>query len=170
MFENRQLAVFEGKCCRFRNSSECLKTHCGANSWPIWTQKVSKEAQICRLQTSIRVFPKIFCCTWAVGCRKFVQYIRMLCSGRFILVESVPSFLRRNKIKPVSHEKHHQLSTIESKVFSKHFKQPRQNTSASDLCKQPRPAALAANSLSQKPQQIHYGQNSFLHSQKSTIL
>ena len=27
MFENRQLAVFEGKCRRFRNSSECLKTH-----------------------------------------------------------------------------------------------------------------------------------------------
>ena len=35
------------------------------------------------------VFPKICCCTWAVSCRKFVQYIRMLCSGRFILVESV---------------------------------------------------------------------------------
>ena len=31
----------------------------------------------------------MFCCTWAVGCRKFVQYIRMVCSGRFILVESV---------------------------------------------------------------------------------
>ena len=44
MFENRQLTVFEGKCCRFRNSSECLKTHCGANNWPIWTQKVPKEA------------------------------------------------------------------------------------------------------------------------------
>ena len=29
MFGNRQLAVFEGKCRRFRNSSECLKTHCG---------------------------------------------------------------------------------------------------------------------------------------------
>ena len=28
-------------------------------------------------------------CTWAVGCRKFDQYIRMLCPGRFILVESV---------------------------------------------------------------------------------
>ena len=26
---------------------------------------------------------------WAVGCRKFVQYIRMLYPGRFILVESV---------------------------------------------------------------------------------
>ena len=52
-------------------------------------QKVSKEAYRCRLQTFIRVFPKIFCCTWAVGCPKFVQYIRMLCSRRFILVESV---------------------------------------------------------------------------------
>ena len=32
----------------------------------------------------------MFCCTWAVGCQIFVQYIRMLCPGRFILVESVP--------------------------------------------------------------------------------
>ena len=37
----------------------------------------------------MRVFPKIFCCTWAVGCRKFVQYVRMLCPVRSILVESV---------------------------------------------------------------------------------
>ena len=44
MFENRQIAVFEGKCRRFRNFPECLKTHCGANDWPIWTQKVPKEA------------------------------------------------------------------------------------------------------------------------------
>ena len=34
-------------------------------------------------------FSKIFCCTKAVGCQKFVQYIRLLCHGRFILVESV---------------------------------------------------------------------------------
>ena len=40
MFENRQIAVFEGKCCRFRNSSECLDTHCAANDWPILMQKV----------------------------------------------------------------------------------------------------------------------------------
>ena len=37
----------------------------------------------------LRVFPKMFCCTWVVGCWKFVQYILMLCPGRFILVESV---------------------------------------------------------------------------------
>ena len=36
--------VFEGKSRRFRNSSECLKTHCAGNNWPIWTQKVPKEA------------------------------------------------------------------------------------------------------------------------------
>ena len=34
-------------------------------------------------------FPKIFSCTRAVGYRKFVQYIRMLYTGRFILAESV---------------------------------------------------------------------------------
>ena len=32
MFENRQLAVFEGKCRRFRDSSECLKTHCAVKN------------------------------------------------------------------------------------------------------------------------------------------
>ena len=31
----------------------------------------------------------MFCCRWAVGRQKFVQYICMLCPGRFILVESV---------------------------------------------------------------------------------
>ena len=36
----------------------------------------------------------MFCCTWAVGCWKFVQYIRMLCTGRFILVESVYMILK----------------------------------------------------------------------------
>ena len=35
------------------------------------------------------VFPKTFCGTWAVGCQKLIQYMRMLCPGRFILVESV---------------------------------------------------------------------------------
>ena len=40
----QQLTVFEGKCRWFRISSECLKTHCGANNWPIWTQQVPKEA------------------------------------------------------------------------------------------------------------------------------
>ena len=33
----------------------------------------------------------MFCCPWGVGCQKFNQYIHMLCSGRFILVESVSS-------------------------------------------------------------------------------
>ena len=43
MFENRQIAVIEGKCRRFRNSSECLKTHFAANNWPIWTQRCQKK-------------------------------------------------------------------------------------------------------------------------------
>ena len=52
MFENRQLTVFEEKCHWFRNSSKCLKTHCAVNNWPIWTQKVPKEAKRCGLQAS----------------------------------------------------------------------------------------------------------------------
>ena len=69
MLENRQLAVFKGKCRQFRNSSECFKTHCGANNWPIWTQKVPKEAQRRGLQASIRLFPKIFWYTWTLNSR-----------------------------------------------------------------------------------------------------
>ena len=44
------------------------------------------------------MFSKIVCSTWAVGCQKFVQYIRMLCSGRFILVESVPMHIFLSKL------------------------------------------------------------------------
>ena len=40
MFGNQQIAAIEGKCRRFRNSSECLKNHCAANNWQIWTQSV----------------------------------------------------------------------------------------------------------------------------------
>ena len=35
------------------------------------------ESKRCKLPTSLRVFSKLFCCTWTVGCQKFVQYIRM---------------------------------------------------------------------------------------------
>ena len=34
-----------------------------------------------------------------VGCQSFAQYIRMLCTGRFILVESVAMRLLNNRIK-----------------------------------------------------------------------
>ena len=44
MFENREIALIEGKCRRFRNSSECSNTYSAAKNWPIWTQKVPKEA------------------------------------------------------------------------------------------------------------------------------
>ena len=76
MSENDKMAVFEGKCRRFRNSSECLKTHCASNNWPIWTQKGAKRSVKMWLPTSTRVFSKIFCCTWMVGCQKLAQYIR----------------------------------------------------------------------------------------------
>ena len=51
-------------------------------------QKKRKDVEYTLLK---EFFPKIFCFTWAVDCRKFVQYIYMLCPGRFILVESVTS-------------------------------------------------------------------------------
>ena len=85
MFQTRLIAVIEGICRRFRNSSECLKTHCAANNCPIWTQKSPKEALRVGLQTSTRDFPKICCCTRTAGGQKFVYYICMLYTGGFIL-------------------------------------------------------------------------------------
>ena len=52
VFEYRLLAVFEGKCRQFRNSSECLKTHSGANIWPIWTQKVPTPNRSVKMYTT----------------------------------------------------------------------------------------------------------------------
>ena len=98
--KNSKSTSFPIKNSNFAVFNYFSKTHCASKNWPIWTQKVPKEAQRCRIPTSIRVFPKIFCCKWAVGCRKFVQYICMLCPGRFILVESVRNeFLTANRTK-----------------------------------------------------------------------
>ena len=44
MFDNRQFAAIEGKSRRFRNSSKCLKTHCGLNNCPTLAKRVAKEA------------------------------------------------------------------------------------------------------------------------------
>ena len=40
------------------------KTHCASKNWPIWTQKVPKEAYTFKLPTFVRFCSKIFCCTW----------------------------------------------------------------------------------------------------------
>ena len=62
MFKNQQIALIEGKCHRFWNSSDSKstsfsfensdftvfmhfsKTRCASKNWPVWTQKVPKEA------------------------------------------------------------------------------------------------------------------------------
>ena len=44
LFGNLQIAAMEENCRRFRNSSECLNIRRASNNWPIWTQKVPKEA------------------------------------------------------------------------------------------------------------------------------
>ena len=87
MLENRQIAVIEAKCRRFRNSSQCLKTRRASNNWPIWTQKVPKEAQRLGLQTSIRAFSKIF------SRKKFGQYIRMLPYSRSVAWTQLGTYL-----------------------------------------------------------------------------
>ena len=47
MFENGQIAVFEGKCCQILSSSESLNSYCASNNNPIRTQKMTKEALRC---------------------------------------------------------------------------------------------------------------------------
>ena len=91
MIENRQLADFKGKCCRFRNSSECLKIHCGTNNWSIWTQKVPTEAKRCGLQTSGRVFFQKYSVVLVHEQSAVENSFSMLYPGRFVLVESVGS-------------------------------------------------------------------------------
>ena len=44
MFENRQIAVIEAKCHRFRNSPDCLKTQRASNNGPNGTQKGAKRS------------------------------------------------------------------------------------------------------------------------------
>ena len=40
----------------FSISKHSSKTSCASNNWPIWAQKVPKDAQRCWLQTYVRVF------------------------------------------------------------------------------------------------------------------
>ena len=91
---------FLRKCRRFRDSSECSKTHCASNTWPIRTKKLSKEAWRCKLPIYMRVFSKIFWCKRIVGRQKFVQYIPMLYLGCFILVSTVskPNNQKKRKL------------------------------------------------------------------------
>ena len=56
---------FRTKMLPISNSSECSKAYCASNNWPIWTQKMAKEAWRCELQTVILAFSKILCSTYA---------------------------------------------------------------------------------------------------------
>ena len=67
MFENRLRAFFEGKCRRFRNPTvpriidQFRRKRC-QKKLKMWTKNFSKN------------YPKIFYCSWAVDCRKLIQY------------------------------------------------------------------------------------------------
>ena len=87
---------FRRKYLRFWDSSECSKIHCASNTWPIWTQKLSKEAWRCKLPIYMRVFSKIFWCKRIVGRQKFVQYIRMLYLGLIDLNRTVYGIKYKN--------------------------------------------------------------------------
>ena len=58
-FENRRHFPPITAICRFSNI-RTSKIHCASNNWPIWTQKVPKEALRCGLQTCTWVFQKQF--------------------------------------------------------------------------------------------------------------
>ena len=76
---------FRRKMSPISNSCECSKAHCASNNWQIWTQKVPKEAWRFELLTSLTFFSKVLCCSRFVDSQKLGQYIRMLCTGWFIL-------------------------------------------------------------------------------------
>ena len=59
ILENAQIAVFKGKCRRF---SENLDAKGAWRSVMIWAMHFCNS------------FSKVFCCTWAGGCQRFVQY------------------------------------------------------------------------------------------------
>ena len=63
-------------CLLFRNSFECLKTHCAANNWPSWTQNFYKV-----------FFKNIL--LYIHGRLSKICSVRMLYPGRFFFIESV---------------------------------------------------------------------------------
>ena len=93
MFENDQIAFFEGKFRRFRNCSDCLKNHCAANmeyltklnakgarrSVKMWTTKFYERF----------FFKNIFYTVHERSSVSSVLYMPMICPGRFFVVESV---------------------------------------------------------------------------------
>ena len=70
MFENRQLAVFEGKCRRFRNSSELTLPR-------IIDQLRRKRCQKKHKDVDYKLLLNFF--------QKYAHCIRMFCTGCFIL-------------------------------------------------------------------------------------
>ena len=78
MFGNRQIAVIEGKCRRFRNSFECSNTYCAANNRPIWTQKVPKK--------SVKMWTTIFYKT-------FFKNILLYMNGRLSKTRAVHTYV-----------------------------------------------------------------------------
>ena len=88
MFENRQIALIEGKCRRFRNCSEFLKAHCAVprKIYLFGCKRCQKKRNDVDYKLLEKVFSKIFFRTRTAGCQKFVQYNRMLYPGRFILI------------------------------------------------------------------------------------
>ena len=87
MFENGQIVAIEGKCRRFRNSSEFLKTNLDAKgakkSVKMWTTNFYKS---CFLNSLLYMNGQLSKIQW---------YIHMLCPGQFILIESVNSLICR---------------------------------------------------------------------------
>ena len=76
MFENRQLAVFEGKFFRSFKDSLCCEQ---------WTNLDAKGAKRSVKMSTTSFYKSFF---------KIVQFMHMLCPGRFILVESVPKIFK----------------------------------------------------------------------------
>ena len=79
MFENRQIALFDGKFRRFRIVKD-LWRHPALRMINQFGRKwIQKKRKDVALYVYLFFFKKISWCIWKAGCQKFVYYTRMLC-------------------------------------------------------------------------------------------
>ena len=86
MFENRQLAVLEEKCRRFRNSSECFRFTVPRIIDQFGHKRCQKKRKDVGYKLILEYFQKCFTVHEQLAVKNSLStYICMLCSGCFIL-------------------------------------------------------------------------------------
>ena len=98
-FPNRRHFPLKAAICRFPNILQRLTVPRMIDQFV--RKQCQKKPKDMDYNLLDEFFQKIFCCTWRVGCHKFIQYIRMLYPGQFILIESVVWTCKEGRIKPL---------------------------------------------------------------------